>query len=46
MPSFIADVEEIRRRAAEKIEEGPITETYKGAVDKTAVKQILCKARV
>lgn len=35
MPSFIADVEEIRRRAAEKIEEGPITETYKGDVDKT-----------
>ncbi len=35
MPSFIADVEEIRRRAAEKIEEGPITETYKGDADKT-----------
>jgi bacterioferritin len=35
MPSFIADVEEIRQRAAEKIEEGPVTETYKGDVDKT-----------
>ena len=35
MPNFIADVEEIRRRAAEKIEEGPVTETYKGDVDKT-----------
>jgi bacterioferritin len=35
MPNFIADVKEIRRRAAEKIEEGPVTETYKGDVDKT-----------
>ena len=35
MPSFIADVEEIRQRAAEKIDEGPVTETYKGDVDKT-----------
>ena len=35
MPSFIADVQEIRQRAAEKIEEGPVTETYKGDVDKT-----------
>ncbi len=35
MPNFIADVEEIRQRAAEKIEEGPVTETYKGDVDKT-----------
>jgi bacterioferritin len=35
MPNFIADVEEIRRRAAQKIEEGPVTETYKGDVDKT-----------
>jgi bacterioferritin len=35
MPNFIVDVEEIRRRAAEKIEEGPVTDTYKGDVDKT-----------
>jgi len=35
MPSFIADVNEIRRRAAEKIEEGPVTETYIGDAEKT-----------
>lgn len=35
MPSFVADVEEIRARAAQKIEEGPVTDTYKGDVEKT-----------
>ena len=35
MPSFVTDVEEIRRRAAQKIEEGPITTTYEGDVEKT-----------
>jgi bacterioferritin len=35
MPSFLIDVEEIRKRAAQKIEEGPITETYEGDSDQT-----------
>ncbi len=35
MPSFVTDVEEIRKRAAEKIEEGPITETYQGDSEQT-----------
>ncbi len=35
MPSFVTDVEEIRKRAAEKIEEGPITETYEGDSEQT-----------
>ncbi len=35
MPTFITDVEEIRKRAAQKIEEGPITETYEGDKDQT-----------
>ncbi len=35
MPSFITDVKELRARARRKIEEGPITETYKGDVDQT-----------
>lgn len=35
MPTFTADVEEIRNRARKKIEEGAITEAYKGDVDKT-----------
>jgi bacterioferritin len=35
MPSFVADVEEIRKRAAQKIEEGAVTETYEGDVDQT-----------
>jgi bacterioferritin len=35
MPSFVTDVEEIRERAAQKIEEGPVTETYQGDVDQT-----------
>src|ERR1700733_12479408 len=35
MPSFVADVEEIRKRAAQKIEEGAVTDTYEGDVDQT-----------
>lgn len=35
MPSFITDVEEIRQRAAEKIEEGAVTDTYGGDVEQT-----------
>ncbi len=35
MPGFIANVEEIRARAAQKIEEGPVTETYEGDVEQT-----------
>ncbi len=35
MPSFVMDVEEIRQRAAQKIEEGPVTETYKGDKEQT-----------
>src|ERR1043166_7473113 len=33
MASFIKDVEEIRRRAVEKIEDGPVTATYRGDKD-------------
>lgn len=35
MPNFVRDVDEIRRRASEKIEEGAVTQGYKGDVDKT-----------
>ena len=35
MPSFLTDVEEIRKRAAQKIEEGAVTDTYEGDVDQT-----------
>lgn len=42
MPTFTADVEEIRNRARKKIEEGAITEAYKGDVQKTV--QILNEA--
>jgi bacterioferritin len=35
MPSFVTDVEEIRKRAAQKIEEGAVTDTYEGDVDQT-----------
>jgi bacterioferritin len=35
MPSFLTDVEDIRRRAAQKIEEGPVTQTYEGDVEQT-----------
>ena len=35
MPTFTADVEQIRSRARKKIEEGAVTEAYKGDVKKT-----------
>src|SRR3954468_23239545 len=35
MPTFTADVEAIRNRARQKIEEGAVTEAYKGDVKKT-----------
>ncbi len=35
MPNFVKDVEDIRKRAREKMEEGAVTSTYKGDVDKT-----------
>ena len=42
MPTFTADVEEIRKRARQKIDEGPLTAAYKGDVNKTV--QILNEA--
>lgn len=35
MASFVKDVEEIRQRAISKIEDGPVTPTYRGDVDRT-----------
>lgn len=35
MPHFVNDVEEIRRRAAQKIEDGAVTEGYHGDVEKS-----------
>lgn len=35
MPRFVEDVEEIRKRASIKIEEGAVTQSYKGVVQKT-----------
>jgi bacterioferritin len=35
MKTFVADVTELRRRAAEHIERGPITKNYEGAVGQT-----------
>ncbi len=35
MPHFVKDLEEIRQRAAQKIEDGAVTDSYKGDVDKT-----------
>ena len=35
MPHFVKDVEDLRRRAVEKMEEGPVTRSYKGDVSKT-----------
>lgn len=35
MPQFVKDVEEIRQRASRKIEEGAVTESYKGDVHRT-----------
>lgn len=42
MPNFARDVEEIRRRAVRKMEDGPVTESYQGDVNKTI--QILNEA--
>src|SRR5579862_3960576 len=35
MPNFVTDVEDIRRRAARKIQEGAVTDTYEGDVEQT-----------
>jgi bacterioferritin len=35
MPHFVRDVQEIRQRAIHKMEEGAVTESYKGDVNKT-----------
>ena len=35
MPNFVKDVEDIRKRAREKMEEGAVTATYQGDVKKT-----------
>jgi len=35
MPQFIKDVQELRRRAEQKMEEGAVTQSYKGDVNKT-----------
>ena len=35
MPHFVRDVEDIRQRASRKIEEGAVTESYRGDVHKT-----------
>jgi len=35
MPHFVKDVADLRRRAMEKMEDGAVTQSYKGDVDKT-----------
>jgi bacterioferritin len=35
MPHFVKDVEDLRRSALDKIEEGPVTRSYKGDVTRT-----------
>src|SRR5262245_35431113 len=35
MPHFVRDIEEIRQRAIHKMEDGAVTQSYKGDVDKT-----------
>jgi len=35
MPQFIKDVQDLRRRAEQKMEEGAVTQSYKGDVNKT-----------
>jgi bacterioferritin len=35
MPHFVRDIEEIRQRASRKMEDGAVTESYKGDVNKT-----------
>lgn len=42
MASFIQDIDEIRQRAINKIEDGPVTDTYRGDKNKTV--QILNEA--
>src|SRR5713101_4770893 len=42
MPYFVQDVEQIRQRAASKLAQGPVTEGYRGDVEKTI--QILNEA--
>ena len=42
MPQFVKDVEDLRRRALEKMEDGAVTQSYKGDVNKTI--QILNEA--
>ncbi len=35
MATFVKDIEEIRQRAIEKIQDGPVTATYKGDIDRS-----------
>ena len=35
MPQFIQDIQDLRRRAVEKMEEGAVTQSYRGDVNKT-----------
>jgi bacterioferritin len=35
MPHFVRDIQEIRQRAIHKMEDGAVTESYKGDVNKT-----------
>ena len=35
MPHFVRDIEEIRQRAVRKMQDGPVTQSYKGDVKKT-----------
>ena len=35
MASFIKDIKEIRQRAIEKIEDGPVTASYRGDKDRS-----------
>src|SRR5258708_28844378 len=35
MPTFVKDVEELRQRAIDKMQDGPVTSSYKGDVSKT-----------
>jgi bacterioferritin len=35
MPTFVKDVEELRQRAIDKMQDGPVTSSYKGDVHKT-----------
>src|SRR5437016_5809673 len=35
MPQFIQDIQDLRRRAVEKMEEGAVTQSYRGDVNKS-----------